>query len=127
MTQEQEKSRVLWQGIWQLQIAVPIAVSLVIGLRASDKKWENGMSSLWLRLERISVEGGHIVANSQLMQPIEFVQHKAGSKALSIPIGEIFINLPGFSDKTAPGAIKAAVVMEIMHANFEAIGSKFLA
>ena len=63
------------------------------------------MSSLRLGLERIGVEGGHIVANSQLMQPIEFVQHKAGSKALSIPISQILIDLLGFPDKTAPGAI----------------------
>ena len=85
------------------------------------------MSSLRLGLERIGVEGGHVVANGQLMQPIEFVQHKARSKALSIPIGEILIDSLGFSDKAAPGAIQAAVVMKIVHTNFETLGSKFLA
>src|SRR5947207_15143613 len=85
------------------------------------------MSSLRLGLERIGVKGGHVIANGQLMQPIEFVQHKSRSKALSIPIGQILIDSFGFSDKIAPGAIQAAVVMKIVHANFEAFGSKFLA
>src|SRR5438270_2052589 len=105
MTQEQEKSRVLWKGIRQLQVTLPITISLLICLGASDKKWENGMSSLRLGLERIGIEGGHVVANGQLMQPIEFVQHKARSKAFSVPIGQILIDPLGFSDKTAPGAI----------------------
>src|SRR5438067_12158939 len=85
------------------------------------------MSSLRLGLERIGVKGGHVIANGQLMQPIEFVQHKSRSKALSIPIGQIIIDSFGFSDKIAPGAIQAAVVIKIVHATFEAFGSKFLA
>src|SRR5438045_8678095 len=101
---------------------MPNTITLVIGLGASDKKWKNGMSSLRLGLERIGVKGGHVIANGQLMQPIEFVQHKSRSKALSIPIGQILIDSFGFSDKIAPGPIQAAVVMKILNANFKASG-----
>jgi len=72
-----------------------------------------------LRLEGIAVESGGIISDVEVMQPLEIVEHEAGTKANRAPLVKVMVDVSGLASEFPARGEKVAVVMQIVNADFE--------
>src|SRR6267378_403378 len=89
--------------------------------RRRDPEGEDGVCAIGLRFEGVGVEGGTVIFNVEVVQPIQVVVHEAGTEADGPPFFETIIYLPSMCAKRFAGGVELAVVIEIVDADFEAV------
>src|SRR5205085_8840272 len=119
---------ILGQGVRELYVSVLSAsrLSAVMTGRWHPKR-ENGVSAFWLRFEGIGIEGGGVITNVQVMQPLQVVKHETRPESARAPFVKIMIDVSRVPAKGAPGSEQASVVSEIMDTDFKTIPDKLFA
>jgi hypothetical protein len=84
------------------------------------------MTPLRLRFKGIGVEGGGIVSNVQLMQPIQLMQHESGSEPNRSPLAKIIVNSRCAAFKLSSRREKPAVVPKVVNADLKTLIYQFL-
>ena len=86
-----------------------------------NPKGKDGMRAVRLGLEGIGVEGGHVILDIEGVEPIEVAMHETGAKTDGVPFAEVVIDTGRGRIETLFIAIKFAVVVEVVHADFESV------
>ena len=112
--QDQEKGVVLWEGIWQFHVPRTAAPS-------GDPAGEDGAKGIGLGLEGVCVEGGRVVGDVQVRDPIQVVVHGGGAEAHGPPFLEIPVDPAGLALEGLPGFEHVPVVGEAVEPHLEAL------
>src|ERR1017187_3057342 len=115
LPKNQKKSRILRQAVGELDISSTIRAVR----RRRHPKREDRPGGGGLRLKGVCIESRGIVLDIEIVQPIEFVEHEAGSKPGCGPFLHIGINSRRVLAESLAGLIEFAVMMQIMNADFE--------
>ncbi|HEY6260512.1 MAG TPA: hypothetical protein VIW47_02885 [Nitrospiraceae bacterium] len=94
-------------------------------LRCRDPEGEDGVDAVRLGLEGVGVEGGTIVLDIEVVQPVQVVMHEAGSESDCAPVLEMLVDSPCFFSKFRAAAVEFAVVVQVVDAHFESVALKF--
>src|SRR5258706_6132588 len=89
--------------------------------RGWDEEGENGINAVGLGFEGVGVEGRSVVAGIDVVQPVEIMEHRAGTKSRCAPFLQIAVDDRGLPGEFTAAAIQAAVVAQIMNTDFEAV------
>jgi hypothetical protein len=92
-----------------------------ISARGLDPKWEYGTDSVGLGFEGVGVEGGTVVLDVEVVEPIELTEHEPGAEPDDVPVVEVTVDVLGVITEGIAGSEQFAVVMEVMDADFEPV------
>src|SRR5262249_29434820 len=84
LTEQQEQGRVLRQRVGKLDVTRLRATA-----PTGHPKRKDGIHPVRLRFERVGVKGRSIVTQLQVMEPIELMKHRPGTKAHRFPVLKI--------------------------------------
>jgi len=104
---------ILGKGIGDLYVPI---LFLVLG----DPEGEDGAHAIRLGFEGIGVEGGGIVSNLQVVQPVQVADHGGGAEPYGAPILQIMVNPDRPSPKDLPRPIIQTVMQEAMNRDLKA-------
>src|SRR5688572_7748594 len=95
--------------------------------RRLDPERKDSIDTVRLWLEGIRVERRHVVIDIEVMNPVQVMVHETGSKTTSAPIIQIAVDTFSVCPKSFLGAIKLPIMLQIVHANLEAVIAELLA
>src|SRR2546422_7360374 len=113
LLEHKKKSGVLWQGVWQLDVTGAVF--------SRDPEREDRVHAVWLWLKGISIKGGCVVEDLEILKPWKIMQHESGAKANGTPRRQILVNFVTVSLEGRPRTVKPTVVMQIVYADFESV------
>ena len=114
--QQHEQRRILRQGIRQLHVPRPVV--------ASHPERKDRVRAVRLRLEGVDVEGGGVVEDVEVANPAELVEHERRAETHRSPCLEIPVDGAGVRGKALARHVQRAVMMEVVHADFEAVAGQ---
>lgn len=82
---------------------------------------ENRVGPFRLRLEGIRVEGGHVIQDIEVMQPVQLAEHEARAEADRTPLAEIAVDAFRLAAETFSRLIQVPVVVEVVHAHLKSV------
>src|SRR4029077_8013742 len=112
-----KKRGILWQGIRQLNVTFGAIAMLFV----SYPKWKDRVATFGLRFKGVSVEGGSVVTNVEIMQPVEIMQHETRTKSRCSPIAEIMIDLDRFTGEISATLEQPSVVPQVVNPHLKTV------
>src|SRR6266699_78136 len=93
---------------------------------ARHPEWEDGVTSIGLRLKRVRIKGRCVVLHIEGVQPIEITQHEPRPESRCAPFTRVAVDLCRASFEPAVRGKEMAIMFKIVYPDLESSGGEFL-
>jgi len=112
MSEQQEQRGILRKRVGEFYVSFLAVVPF-------DIERIDGLHSVWLGFKRIGVEGRGIVADVELLYPLQVPEHEGRPETDRVPFFQIIVDLLSLSAKAFRRGEEVAVMMQVMNTDFE--------